>query len=363
MKLLYVDPICYKAHAYYNKRNVEILSEICELSVLFTKNYIDTSGISLDKVYEYRTPQKYFIEFNPHNNALIKRLVNKIGQIKIINEIKNLIKKQRYDLIFFSGVDMHVFSRLTKHLKNPIAFVEHAIYRTLIHKGIKKCWKIINKSFKVCVFEDYIAKYLKEQLHVKNDVFVVHHPICGVEQDVDNVVLSQNESVNVLAPAFSNSKEIIDEIIAKSNALKDNVKIAIKGQVPYSDGRIEIFSGFIPRERYTQLFVDSDYILIPYNKDFMFRASGVLFDSIIRKKRIILIGGNTLEYYGEKYPNIIKIVRDVDELINYLNNSTRESVMLEYNELFYKDVKSFLNDYSDKVISKDYKRLLESVNQ
>lgn len=74
------------------------------------------------------------------------------------------------------------------------------------------------------------------------------------------------------------------------------------------------------------------------------------------------MGGNTLEYYGERYPHVIKIVREVDELINYLNNTTRESVMREYNELFYKDVKKFLSDYSDEEIGDDYKRLLESVN-
>lgn len=188
---------------------------------------------------------------------------------------------------------------------------------------------------------------------------MLHHPLCS--DDIENVQKDGcSDKIRIFAPSHANSQNITASIVEKSECFGENIFLCIRGNKDYLNDQIKMYSAkYLPREEYIQSFQEADFILIPYDINYNYRISGILFDSLVRKKRVILFGGNTLKYYAEKYPNVITVVEDVDEFFNYVSLLTSEIISEQYNEDFYNDCDRYVNNYSDNAIMADFRKLLE----
>lgn len=360
-KILYVDPLCYKAHSYYNKRNIELLCDLCDLDVLFIDGYINTEGLNIHESLIYKTQLKYFPEHNFVKNYLLKRIVHKIGIIKIMNEIKQIIKGRKYDYVIFSCCDIIAFAMTMKHVKQNMAVVHHGIFRVNESNVVMHFFKKTNRMAQFVVFEDFIKDYLIDNVKIKNEVKVLHHPIC-----CDNIINESNikdsKTIELFAPSHANSEMIVEAIVNGFDCIKNKVELCIRGNNDCITDSLKMYSTmYISREEYVSRFANADYIVVPYDKNYNYRVSGVLFDAFVRKKRVILFGGNTLKYYAEKYPNIVTVVNDVSEFFEYILSLSREKIKSQYNENFYADCERFYADYSDEAITNDFQKLLKGI--
>lgn len=152
-KVLYVDPMCYKAHSYYNRRNIELLSQLCQLSVLFIDDYLNLDNLNIYEVIVYQTPIKYFPEYNKTKNYLFKRVIHKLGMFKIMSEIKKIIKQSKYDLVIFSACDIVAFSVSMKYITQNIAVIHHGIYRAAESKLVMHYLTHINHKITFLVLK------------------------------------------------------------------------------------------------------------------------------------------------------------------------------------------------------------------
>lgn len=355
-RVLYVDPICYGAHRHYNFNNIRILSSICSLSLYIRNNYLDLNDINLERVLFWN--EKYSWDNIPHRSKLSFFLKTQKALLHNYKKAFKMNKIEKYDLVIFSCIDMPLFSILTKFKKSKnVAFIDHGIYLSLERKSYKFFWKYLNRNLKVCVLEEYFYPYIKEQLKKRNDVFLIKHPL-GDLFDFHCKKNSCGDKLLLFAPSASNSKEIAIELMTNSRLIPKNVLIIYKSDFDYCNANLRIYSSSLDREKYEELFSSSDGIIIPYEKNYNYRTSGVIFEAAANHKPVFIKSGNTLEFYIKKYPIIFNCFNDTIDLFKKVLISNIFNVDCSYFE-------SFKKDYCDKEMIDEFNRLLncQSINK
>ena len=169
MKVLYADSISFGHHTQYNKNNLRILSNICKVDAIFRKDYLEKSSISINKLYTFKG--NLFPNTIEHKSRISYFIKFRIGQLRNIKEVLNLAKKNNYDLVIFSSIDIISFSLATKFTKVHFAFIDHALYYSEQHKFTRPFWKILNKNAKICLLEQYFNQFIDEVIKNKNRTY------------------------------------------------------------------------------------------------------------------------------------------------------------------------------------------------
>jgi len=335
-KVLYADPISYNNHYGYNYNNIRILSKICNLSLFVKENYINTDSLEIEECFFW--DKKYCWDNIPHKTRLSYFIRTGHSFLHNLRKILRLLKKNKYDLLIISCVDIALFSVATKFIKkNNIAFVDHGIYLSLERKYVKKSWKMLNKRLKVCALEAYFFPYIREELKIKNEIYLLRHPLNFNSKKT--VASLGNKAFVFFAPSSSNPVSFARELKKKETLIPQNIRIVCNGDFDYVGDNLLVYSGKLPRDEYDEYFCKASGIIIPYDSSYNYRTSGVIFDSIVNKKPVIIQKGNTLSYYTSRYPSIFIPYDGYQELIEVIskkqiiiNPSCFDEFIKEYND-------------------------------
>ncbi|MBQ7276499.1 MAG: hypothetical protein IJS58_04530 [Bacilli bacterium] len=350
-RVLYVDPISYSAHKYYNTNNIRILSKICRLSIYVKSNYIESSCFKLEKQIYW--DEKYCWDNIPHKSRIGFFVRTMFALRHNILFAFNVFKKNNYDMIIFSCIDLPLFSFLTKFKKTKNIFlIDHGLYLAIERKYVRFFWKHLNERINVCLLEEYFYQFLRRDLKVKNPVYLLKHPISQNISLNENEIEKVSDKYLIFAPSSSNSLYFAKKLSESSSLIPKNIKIIYKSLFDYEDDNLLIYSKRLLTDEYLHYFYKSNAILIPYDNNYNYRTSGVIFDAAANNKRIILKSGNTLEYYAKKYSDIFTMFDELNDFFELI--SSKDNILNDHQTQFM----NFIKDYDDEEITREFVELL-----
>lgn len=348
MRILFVDPLSPKGHINYNLNLLKPLASKYSIDTIFVKDYIkDVEGIDFNKVLEF---SNNYISNNSKNIILKSKVISKIWfrikQIYLLRKIVKIIKKSSYDYVVFSSFDLPSYVIGSFGMKSKSLVIIHNNISLLLKKKSEKfLWNKLNKNTELIVLEPFIKEYLERRMELKNPIWILRHPLPEKIKQIDN------ESVNlplIFAPGGSNDQDFIDFLIENNSEIKQ-YKICIKSSlIAYSSKNLEVYNTRISSEEYESLLSSSSYILLPYNSNFNYRVSGVLFEAFANRKKVILKSNNTLSNYSLEHPTVFSVFKNDIDFFSLINNIS-SSKQAEFDELLERYSKDNIISQLEKI--------------
>lgn len=358
-KILFVNgELFIKGHYDFDMKMIYLFSQIAEISVANPNRWYDLKSVSCVKDIPLEIKNK---------QGTYKR--NYLSNIGWICKISKHIRKNRYDLIFFSDVHDYQISLLLFCTRNKkkIAIMHHNSLDK-INKGLHKILFSYYKDKVLHItYEEYMDLYLKEVAQSKNvRSMVIHHSLpfieCRDDFRMPKIIEWDSKMINVVSLSSTSDESFFNALYeheTRTNDLrKNNIRVIVKlKSLPPNYLYNENFIVIVDRlsdEEYWRILNNADCSLIYYKNSFKYRSSGYLSDSLYCKKPCILRESIMAESYKEKYPHICYSVSDIDELINIVR-------MHPINENTIRDSKEFDKYrllHSDESITTELKRVL-----
>lgn len=319
MKILFVDPVCWKEHITYNQFWIETLN-ISNISydTAFVQGYQKLLNAKLINAQNYEIAAPY------GNSGLI-------NNTRFLWHLYYKVNVRSYQYIVFSSINKLAFLCSPFFWSAKAIIVSHS-WKTPITVFYKLLLKIISSKHILISLDNFIYEYLRNN---KIRTHVIPHPI--VQPFTTNTAThKEKQLINIFAPSKSIDKELLDSLYKDTtlnNWLKEHkIKLHIRNHIYTQNSSNLIFStGYIQDSEYKNLFLNADIILIAYPSTFTNRVSNVFYEAIGNKKHIILLKGTHLDNYANEYdPNhtIIKPFNDIFSLKDVIINTKGDQKIL-----------------------------------
>ncbi len=289
-----VDFLSPVGHRDINKVTVDALSQIHHV------RYIASAS--------YKTIVPYNVSFSPikeslftiGNNAILNRIRLSIAFVKICC----LLKKKKADVIWVMSYDtivLYCFSKLFDYCvgKNArVLLMNHMNIDELTRSGLKKSmFNKLGNKYESIVYSGFIKKFVQDIGNIKCHV-LPHNlnnykidEIGSIRSDIKDFFESKGETYVVMISGNGVDPNNLDELIDldKRGILTEyHLKIYIKEKSHhYHSDSLCINSCYLSDCEYTFMLSNTSYVMLPYNVDYKYRASGVYFDALTFNKPII----------------------------------------------------------------------------
>lgn len=346
-RILFVDLLSPAGHVNYDMNMLRLLSKEFLVDCFLRESFFSQIPTEFYRNAE-ACPASIFPDTcsNSVSNRLLFILKWRYNQIRFINSI--LKRHRQYDYVFFSSIDIFSFSLATRFRRcDWVSFVDHGVYR-LMNKGARFFYKhILKKEIQIIALEEYISQYLVDY-NIKNKVSVIHHPIPLIEKQHIQVI-EDKDFFEIFAPSTSNDERFITQLIQLEAKIPSHTIIHIRSNArKYEGNNLVVYNRRIPAEEYDKLFNEADFILLPYESTYNYRTSAILFESLNKGKRVILLHNNTLSRYFDDINNCICLIENVHDLLYRLTNI--RDIILDDSA-----IERFMEKYSDEYISNQIK--------
>lgn len=334
LNILYIDPHSLITHTNYNQLQIDALYEQSDsITFCFRENYDKCLNIK-DTSKIIVIPEKFF---KNARNGFTSRIMIIFRYLFIFFKVKF----KKYDRIIFSYYDEISLSFVP--FPKGSFLINHVnlsgIYQSKIKRFFFKC---ISKRYTHIVMDKYSKSYLSS-LHIDNVQIVPH----GIIRPFSNLKSTHNKVI--FCPSSSSSNHnLVNDMLENDEFISFlktyGYKLIIKGNYFYkSDDTVTIINSFLSDSEYTDIFVKSTIILLPYSDTFRFRTSGILLEAIANNKMIFVSNIPALVQYHKYYPYIFSF-SSIKELIHNLQiSSTIISSDIDYDKNQLTPDYSFLN--------------------
>lgn len=348
-KILFVDLLSPAGHVNYDMNMIRLLSKEFVVDCVLRESFISQIPSGLYRNAE-ACPAGIFPDtwLNSFSNRLLFMLKWRSNQIRFINSIFK--RHKQYDYVFFSSIDIFSFSLATLFRKcDWVSFVDHGVYR-LMNNGVRFFYKhVLKKGIHIIALEEYISQYLVN-CGIKNRISVIHHPIPLIEKNNIPVIVDKDR-YEIFAPSTSNDEPFITQLIHSNEQIPTHTFIQLRSNAQEFEGNnLVVYNRRIPVEEYDKLFNEADFILLPYESTYNYRTSAILFESLNKGKRVLLLHNNTLSRYFDGINNCVCLIEDVQDLLYRLTN-IKEIILDE------STIERFMEKYSDEYISNQIKKV------
>lgn len=352
MKLLFMEPVSFSNHYNYNFGILRNMPEYVRIDICAAKNYIKKGVIRYKNYYEI--PDSCIYTYDSHRKFNQLYLRRKI--LSALLWAKSRIHFEKYDVILFGYTESITFYFVCRHLPGKVLYIDHEIGATV--KSKVKRWFIrrVNERYELIVFEEYIKAFLERHAKLTQPVRIVHHPLPQIRQRAPVKENMQSRDTLLFGPAYSNDESFAEYIFKNRSRLPKDCRIVLKSRnISYEGRNLKLFTGRITDDEYRSGMEECSAVLLPYGKDYNFRTSGVFYEAVQNKKPVILFADNTMKYYAGKYRNIIYPFYSYPEFMKKL-----PEICAFADQVTASDFADVLLDYSDEIIRKELKEILES---
>lgn len=329
MCIVIADMLYPLGHKRINEYYINQLAKTSKIYVLDYNNYYSdiNESIFISKI-------KISKLFLPNRILPLVIMANVINLFKLRIKLRNI----KYDRIIFFTIENVSFS-LFHHIfgsKNVIVF-HHNNLDKITNLFSRFVFSIFNKSIKHACFAEYINEYLVKSLNFPSkNVHVINLPIfdsCD-EVYIDNSKTSFRTK-KILAIGHSNDEAFINSLInfniASSFDLSKIQFIIRVKKITFEPEYIRLIHGFLNYDQYRNLISESSAGLLIYPSNFKYRYSGFFMDLFVSQKIVYTtptLFGKHIKYL---YPNNVRIINSVEDLIIQAINDDYEFDLSEYN--------------------------------
>lgn len=348
-KLLFIDVDSSLGHINYNRYLLKSIQRIkcLKIDTVFHKNYEKKLSIALkESSRHFSIPDNLLIKA-PKRNGIFYKISYRYKKYRTYKWVFKISNK--YDYLLFTSIEPLSFSMASKFNRQSVIFLDHSIATVSSNRIKRLFWKQINSKYIAMVMEQYIKEYL-QRIKIKNEIIIIPHPIPEINFVENHKNKIKTNDMIIFAPSESNDEMFIDELIKKSNEIK-NYKIIIRSsKQKYKSENLEVYNNRISDELYYFYIFNSQFILLPYDENYNFRVSGVFFEAIMAKKKCLINSNNTLSFYKNQYPKITEIFNSVDGFLDLL----KDKIYIP-NDLDFFEIKS---EHSSNAIATSFEKII-----
>ncbi len=322
MRVVYILPISWGGIPHYTAELanavVKYVDEVIVLKPQDNNTELFSEDIEVKEVFKpiIFSKKNMIKAFSPSN----------ISNFVSFNNIK-LIYNLRPDIIHFPELYPHISMLTFIHKiddRYPIVYTRHTTFESLFD-SIKSGRKIHNLFYGMlmCVsdFTKYLVKMRAIVVHTQEDknklikrgipsdkIFVIPHGAYNLFKKYKKNIQINNNNYKILFFGYILRRKGLEYLIKAEPYISKkvpNVRIIIAGEgdiTPYlkyikNKSKFEIYNKYIPDQMATELFVQSDIVVVPYT--FHLGHSGVLTIALSFGKPVVVTN------VGD-FPNIIR---------------------------------------------------------
>ena len=284
MKILTIDYITYYGHRNFNKIHVSSLCNLGHnLTLIARKTAIDVLDES-NCLKKYNLPEW---STKPYPFASISE---RIKGIILLFWIRLNFKLSEYDAILFLSYD--VMSLYFFRTQTPTFLINHNNVAQL-NKLIKyKLTKWLPSNYEHVVLTLDSKERLEEIL--RKEVYYVPHGFVDPSLKMNKPsFLDKNEAFLFCPVNRWYDKELITSVIESKNVndylKKNNIKLVLKQKL-YSGEKKEVIvliNNNIQEDEYYYMMKNALAVILPYNDEFKYRSSGIMFECVAFDEPII----------------------------------------------------------------------------
>lgn len=322
MKILYVDYIFQKGHVNFNRIHIDALKSEGNDVKIVTHSQIASLLPYASSEYALLLPPFFrYREGHPFKNRMIYLLA--------LLWIRFRVHIGGFDKVIVSYCDE--ITLLLLPLCRHMYIICHG-NGVGLSNGLKCfCLRWLSRHHSFIVFNDYMAEPFHEA--GIGNVFVVSHgcvPPFRHEFPMDLPLDISGFSRIFFHPSSKHDETFVSDLISCSRLQKileeNNVLLVIHdktGKVSETS-HIRFVNGFLPQRQYQDLFVESDVILLAYPADFRFQVSGVSFECVANRKRVLIREHPSLSYCREfyNYDPMFSSMEEMCDKMEYLISHT-----------------------------------------
>ncbi|TYK38354.1 hypothetical protein ACTMKN_12320 [Bacteroides pyogenes] len=313
MNILVIDYLSYKGHRFFNRIHIQALLSLGHKLTLVGKD---------GQFDEYKESIKT-IDIPNKKQRLVDYYV--FRDVSNLNWIKKHIEFDNYDIIIVPTYDILSFSFF--RISKKVFIVNHNNISLFTESKIGKMrlclTKFLPKNYTHICLSTLMKEHLQKLLPSKDVVFVPHG-LCKASSDqLKPDFVSKDESF-IFCPVNRNFDRealvaILNSKVLHAKLKELNLKLYIKDILPYSDkcDMIVKISGMLSRAEYNYMLQNSKAVILPYGKQFGYRCSGILFESISNDTHVIASNIEAMKVYADKAS--ISFYDGVDDFCSCLN--------------------------------------------
>lgn len=382
MKIIIIDPIFKASRLYISMLNinalqnentdVKVLTQINYKSELLEDNYL-LNNIVIHPIVNL--PKDFWYDRMTYRN------IN-----TIINKLESILKKSENNKIIFTGYNefhpiiLFFFFRIKKiSLHNKIYFMDYdstyllketsLSYLKKIKGFIKKAitYLFATKDIKYIVFDERLSDEKMTTSYFEKIAKPYYKLICDPCPDFQKAIINKlptytTSNINILIVGTQTKRKGFSEILKYlEDTPKNKIKFYLKGRLEKdfllqkSYPNLSIEEKFFSEEELRVNFYSTDYVILPYSKEF-YASSGVLAYATTYGKPIISTNHGLIGYrvnhfllgYTYDYNNI-------EELSNILNT------LPDRNSDEYKIFQKNCEEFSKNITEQKYRKILNNI--
>lgn len=317
MKILFLDLFQTSSHDNLNKHFIKCLNQEHEVFLLCRERLYTKDS----NVY---TSSKFPVNFK---NSRLNSIYYMFRYF--------MIKNRDFDLIFIPTFDTITFALFSFFCTKQIYVVHHLNVDELTNPIKRKIFNLYKDKINHLVFDNSFKTILKEKYKVKSKIYKIVHPGSKFPFKTKDKVSNHNKVCVALSQ--SNDDRIISNLIdynERNNFLtKNNIEFIVRSKViSYNKNNFIVYNHNLTEVEYNELLNNSYLTLLLHPKDFNYRFSGVILDSLFNKKVVISNDFHTARLFNKKYPSICKIAKTTEEFFTNIQSfNDCHKIELEFN--------------------------------
>ena len=313
MKILVIDNISYKAHKYFNQLHMETLLELGHtLHLVGRKGHFDNVEED-ERITRSIVPEKFY------NKRPASPLSIRIRWIYCLLWMRFKFNPKNYDAVLIMTYDpMAIFAYRTK---KPVMLVTHDGHY-LDNKFKLFALKCTPKHYIHICINKGMEKHLKELLPDRKVCYVPH----GLYRPSFNFKIPScvhDGEKFLFCPINMKYDEGFVRMLLGSDLLhnyltENNLKLFVKKQLLDNCPCKKVVSieNDIPKEEYDYYMQNAFAVIIPYNKEYKYRSSGIMLECVIRDTPVLTTKLEAMSEFDGKVN--LRMFDTVEELIEGL---------------------------------------------
>ena len=316
MKILYFDMWSPVGHIVFNNIHLKALSQLGDVYTVFKEGYHKYDYPHI--IHLLDVPSRFYVKGEGY-------YLSRLRLARMARWVWNRVSDEKWDYVILSSYDpLALF--LSRRFRNAIV-VDHNTIDLLDSRILGFPLRHLNNGIRHIVFNNY----MKSRLNMMGftNVSIVPHgfmPInCNSLSKEEERAVRQKYSLNledryVFLPSLSRSStDVIGQFIYNDDfnffLKKNGLKLLTKSsEKRVSKTNIIIIEGYLPKDDYNYLFLNSSCNVLFYSQDFKYRTSGVLNECFANNVPCIISGCPALEEYLPFFNNKLCVFNSVEEL-------------------------------------------------
>lgn len=295
MKLIIVDYRSYIGHRIFNKIHIEALLDLGHTIHLIGRKEAFSFIEKPTNLSFTQLPPKYDSLYNQHF------ITRQLKDTLFLCWLGRLLKAEVYDAVIF--ITYGIKSLFFYRSKKRIILVNHDNV-SILGSIDKLLMRLLPRNYEHVVLTTDARQFLQGIIpNVR--ITYIPHGFLEIEGNVKKPPYIRTDAKFLFCPVNSDYDDNLLHVVLDSDVLHEyirskNIYIVIKSKVyNHPSNHIICVDNKIPDEEYRYLIMNSIAVVLPYNKDYQYRTSGILFEALGARTAVIASKIDSMMYYQD----------------------------------------------------------------